>query len=429
MSWGYVDLTDWIPVDSDVSLAGYDSGYGTTLRMLKSTLVAYTVGGADQQNAELGIIDLVSKTKTVKYKFSTQLGTSFIRFYDKASGKYKTIGGWGMAGTGAPCGNNGSIYVIDDAGNIDVKCMPYSNTDGNVGICFYDTKTNYIYCGGDTCGKRIYRLKPDGSYDSDWSAKNMQSVCGTVILIPATETDLYLVESETFRPTNPPHSYHATVDVLDKWKSTDYIEDAFTELTITSSLPVYMVADWAVAVVDFDYHLIRDGEGWRTDDFETWYTVPLPSLTAVLQGVYLGRLVLLDWDANKIYICSPGTIYTQATISIPDSTLVPGRSFDPPFFISVDTTNRRFKIRALTYNNMVPMIQYDVNAGKVRVVDILTGNPVSGFKIKVYYSRFVYPPNIQPMRFPDFELTPSDYVTLPNPPTADRPVANMWLTL
>ncbi len=411
VSWGYVDLTDWIPVDSDT----YLGGYGSTLRILKSTLIAYTIGGSDLQKAELGIIDLVSKTKTVKYKFDTLLGTYFIRFYDKTSGKYKTIGGWGMAGTGAPCGNNGNIYVIDSDGNIDVKCMPYSNYYGNVGICFYDSKTNYIYCGGDACGRRIYRLKPDGSYDSDWSASNMQSGCGVVALIPATETDLYLLESTTSQ-----YAYKATVDVLNNWKSTQYIENAFTQLTINTNK---MIVGWTIALVNKKYFVISGDVAQYTQDFVNFNTVTVPY--SAVHGIYLDRLILSD--SNKIYIYNPTTFTTEATISITDSVVSQDRTSDPPFFITIDTTNRRFKVRALTYNNMIPMIQYDPVNG-VRVIDILTGNPAI-FKINVFYSRFLYPINIQPMRDPDFVLEPSGFTPLPNPPSSDRTVANMWISL
>jgi hypothetical protein len=248
----------------------------------------------------------------------------------------------------------------------------------------------------------------------------MESACGVLALIPATETDLYLLESSTSQ-----YVYKATVDVLDKWKSTDYIEDAFTQLTINTSTSIVA---WAVALVNKKYFIIKGSVAQYTQDFVNWSSVPVPSRSSVLQGIYLGRLILHDAVSSNIYVVNPVSLRSEATISITDSILKPDRSFDPPFFISVDTTNRRFKVRALTYNNMIPMIQYDPSNG-VRVIDILTGNPISGFKINVYYSRFVYPINIQPLRNPDIVLTPSDYIPLPNPPSADRTVANMWLTL
>jgi hypothetical protein len=425
VSWGYVDLTDWIPIDSDIDLRGY----GSALRILKSTLVAYTVGGAELSKAEIGILDLVSKTKTVKYKFDTLLGTSFIRFYDKATGRYKTIGGWsggwGIYETESPCGNNVIMYVIDDVANIDVKCMPYTSDNGSIGFCFYDSKTNYIYCGGDYCGRRIYRLNADGSYESDWTSYYMSGdVCDALALIPATETDLYLLEYR-----NAPYVFYATVDVLDRWKSTQYIENMFTMRGTNATKRIIGYSAWSA---NKKYFCGDVGSLVYTQDFVNWVEIPVPTYVTKLYGIYLGKLVLFDTTllstSSTIYIYDSNTLQQEASISINDASIHFERSTDPPFFIAIDPNNRRFKVRALTYNNMIPMLQYDPSNG-VRVIDILTGKPVSGFKINVYYSRFMYPINIQPMRDPDFVLTPSDYTPLPSPPSQDRTVANMWITV
>jgi len=423
VSWSIVDLTPWIPADSDTYLS--KTGYGSSLRILRSGLIVYTVGGRDLQNAELGIINLIQKTKTVKYKFDTLLGTGHIRFYDRQKGKYITIGGWGMAGTGAPCGNNGNIYVVDQDGNITVQCMPYTNVNGNVGFCFYDTKTNYIYCGQDGGATGLYRLKPDGSFDKFWGSKYPGGATYMKQFIPINENKVIYISCGL--ETTQYLGEGMVSYLIESFGSTTYIEDGLTSLTPPNIEPIY----WDNVLVSKKYYKTFKQKLYVTTDFQTFDVLLSPSTTTFeLVNHYIGRLIIFD-DANKqITVYNPATNTVEATLSITDADYIrQDRDNDPPFIILVNTSAGTFKVSALAYNGQVPMIQFDPTTNKVRVIDVLTGNVLSGFKIKVFYSRFIYPVNFEPMRDPDYTLTPSDWTSLPNPPDSTRINANLYLAL
>jgi len=427
VSWSIVDISNWITIDSDVYVAS--DMYGSTLRILRSGLIAYAVGGSDLKNAELGILDLTKNTKTVKYKFDTTLGTGHIRFYDKTKGKIVTLGGWGLAptstGTQAPCSNVGNLYIIDQDGNITVQCMPQNNVNGNIGFCFYDTKTNYIYCGQSNGATGLYRLNPDGSYNDFWQSSQTGGGGYNKLFIPLDENNIIYASVG-----NGATQYlgKGTVSYLiDSWKSKTNVEDGLTSLTP----PNIEVVGWDSVIVSKTYYKTFGQALYSTTDFQTFNTVLSPSTTAFnLNGHYLGRLVIFDNANKQITIYNPATNQVEATLSITDADWIRlDRDSDLPYFIAVDTANKRFKVKALAYNNQVPMIQFDSSTNMVRVIDVLSGNVLSGFKIKVFYSRFVYPNKFEPMRDPDYTLTPSDWTSLPNPPDATRINANLYLTL
>jgi len=423
VSWSIVDLTPWIPADSDTYLS--KTGYGSSLRILRSGLIVYTVGGRDLQNAELGIINLIQKTKTVKYKFDTLLGTGHIRFYDRQKGKIITIGGWGMAGTGAPCGNNGNLYIIDQDGNITVQCMPYNNVSGNVGFCFYDAKTNYIYCGQSNGATGLYKLNPDGSYNDFWQSSQTGGGAYSKLFIIVDESNVIYASAG-----NGATQFlgKGTVSYLiDSWKSKTYVEDGLTSLTP----PNIEVVGWDSVIVSKTYYKTFGQKLYSTTDFQTFNTVLSPTTTSFyIVGQYLGRVVIFDNANKQITIYNPATNTVEATLSITDADWInQDRDRDLPYFPVVNTSARTFKLKALAYNGQVPMIQFDPTTNKVRVIDVLTGNVLSGFKIKVFYSRFIYPGNFEPMRDPDYTLTPNDWTSLPSSPDSTRINANLYLAL
>jgi hypothetical protein len=396
--------------------------YGSTLRILRSGLIAYTVGGSDVQPAELGIIDLVSKTKTVKYIFDTLLGTGFIRFYDKSKGKMVTLGGWGMAGSGAPCGSNGNVYVIDEDGNVTVQCMPLSNVSGNVGWCFMDSKTGYIYCGQTNGATGIYRLKTDGSYNDNWSSGTASGATYTKLFTPIDENNV--IYASIGNGATQYLGKGATSYLFDSWKSKTYVEDGLTQL----ATPNIEVVGFDVVVVNKEYYKTFGGNLYVTQDFTT-FTSTLSNI-GYIAGKYLGRVIVFNNANKQINIVDPVQKTVEATLTITDADFInQDRCEDFPYFIVVNTSSRGFRVKALAYNDQIPMIEFNPTTNKIRVIDVLTGNVLSGFKVKVFYSRFVYPINLEPMRDPDHVLTPSDWTSLPSPPDATRVNANIYLEI
>jgi hypothetical protein len=423
VSWSIVDVSNWIQLDSDTYVAS--SMYGSTLRILRSGLIAYSVCGNELQNVEVGILDLTQNAKTVKYKFDTLLGSGHLRIYDKMKGKIVTIGGWGMAGAGAPCGNNGNIYIIDQDGNITVQCMPQSNVAGNVGFCFYDAKTNYIFCGQSNGATGIYRLNPDGSYNDFWQSSQVGGGAYNKLFIVIDESNIIYASVGN---GNTQYFAKGTVSYLfDSWKSMTYVEDGLTSLTP----PNIEVVGWDSVIISKTYYKTFGQKLYSTTDFQTFNTVLSPSTRSFyIVGQYLGRIVIFDNANKQITIYNPATNQVEATLTITDADWInQDRDSDLPYFPVVNTSARAFKIKALAYNGQVPMIQFDPTANRVRVIDVLTGNALSGFKIKLFYSRFIYPVNFEPMRDPDYTLTPSDWTSLPNPPDSTRINANLYLTL
>jgi hypothetical protein len=396
--------------------------YGSTLRILRSGLIAYTVGGSDVQPGELGIIDLVSKTKTVKYVFDTLLGTGLIRFYDKSKGKIITLGGWGMAGSGAPCGINGNVYVIDENGNVEVKCMPLTNTSGNVGWCFADSKTGYIYCGQSNGATGIYRLNMDGSYNDRWSSNTAGGGSYTKLFIPLDEDNV--VYASVGNGATQYFGKGTTSYLFDSWKSTTYVENGLTQL----ATPSIEVVGWDAVVVNKEYYKTFNKNLYVTQDF-TSFTSVLSNIGVII-GKYLNRIIVFNNVSKQINIVNPVEKTVEETITIADADFInQDRCADLPYFIVVNTASRTFKVKALAYNDQIPMIEFSPTDNKIRVIDILTGNTLSGFKVKVFYSRFIYPISLEPMRDPDHVLTPSDWTGLPNPPDSTRVNANLYLTL
>jgi hypothetical protein len=303
--------------------------------------------------------------------------------------------------------------------------MPLNNVNGNVGYCFYDAKTNYIYCGQDGGATGLYRLKPDGSFDAFWGSSNPGGATYMKQFIPITEDKVIFISCGL---GTTQYLGEGTVSYLiENFGSTKNVEDGLTSLTPPNIEAIY---EYNV-IVSKKYYRTFNQKLYVSADFQTFDVLLSPNTTSFdLINHYLGRLVIFDSANKQITIYDPTANQVEATLNITDADIIrQDRDNDLPYLIVVDTANKRFKVKALAYNGQVPMIQFDPTTNMVRVIDVLTGNALSGFKIKLFYSRFIYPMNFEPMRDPDYVLTPSDWVSLPNPPDPVRVNANLYLTL
>jgi hypothetical protein len=82
-----------------------------------------------------------------------------------------------------------------------------------------------------------------------------------------------------------------------------------------------------------------------------------------------------------------------------------------PFIVLTD--NSKYYVYLLKYGNYVPVIQYDPSTRKFRVIDLITGNPITA-KVKVWCSSIGYPSGRFPLGITPSEIQVSDWSSPPS---------------
>jgi hypothetical protein len=290
-----------------------------------------------------------------------------------------------------------------DDGICTVLCPTprYHCDEGNFGAPFYDAKTKLLFIESIATGARIYKYHPVNGYIDDWQmdATFLRDACLGVL--PYDETYFYLAWMNYQNP-NYFDLYRCKWDTLrNAWKSTTYLKDS-CEL-IVSNIPG---APWR------NINTIPEQGGWMIDDG----TIIKPDGTRVTAPTTLRRYYAtkyaLSWTDTTLSIYDLTTLSEILDISLPYTMTDSGFSLmRMPFFVLNDTA--KYYIYLLKYGNYAPILQYDPSTRKFRVIDLITGNPITA-KVKVWCSSIGYPSGRFPLAITPTEITVSDWTSPPS---------------
>jgi hypothetical protein len=311
---------------------------------------------------------------------------------------------------------------LDDA-TCTMMCpgSAYNCDRGNFGAPFYDAKTKLLFIDSIINGAPIYKYDPDTGYIDDWLAEAFYPSCYSVAILPYDETYFYLLIGVARYPDKS-HLYRCRWDTLRyEWKSTTYLKDACE-----------LVASNLVALYHFDTFSAPEQGGWIVNSHDgTTGTVALLKPDGTLtrlpaEGraarVFATKYMLRRLDNTPdINIYDLETMSKITTLSTPYSNTVEASqaTADLPFITLTD--NSKYYFYLLKYNGAAPLIQYDPSTRKFRVVDLITGNPVTA-KVKAWCSSIGYPTGRFPVAITPAEITVSDWTS---PPACDNGVVTL----
>ena len=293
-----------------------------------------------------------------------------------------------------------------DDGTCTIMCpTPGYNCDqGNFGGAFYDAKTKLLFIESIATGARIYKYHPVNGYIDDWQMDATFLTDACLGVLPYDETYFYLAWMSYQNP-NYFDLYRCKWDTLrNAWKSTTYLKDS-CEL-IASNIPG---APWR------NINTIPEQGGWMIDDG----TIIKPDGTRVTAPTTLRRYYAtkyaLSWTDTTLSIYDLTTLSKILDISLPYTMTEAGFALmRMPFFVLNDTAT--YYIYLLKYGNYAPIIQYDPSTRKFRVIDLITGNPITA-KVKIWCSAIGYPSGRFPLAITPSEITVSDWTS---PPACDK---------
>jgi hypothetical protein len=237
-----------------------------------------------------------------------------------------------------------------------------------------------------------------------------------VAILPYDETYFYLLVGVARKPDRS-HLYRCRWDTLRyEWKSTTYLKDA-CELVASDLMVLY----------HFDCFSVPEQGGWMVNSHDgttggSALLKPDGTFTRLPTGMAAARLFATKYmlyrggNVPGIDIYDLGTMSKITTLSTPynNPSETPHSTMDLPLVLQTD--NSRYYFYLLKYNGVAPIIQYNPATKKFRVIDLVTGEPVTA-KVKVWCSSIGYPSGRFPIAIAPSEVTVSDWTS---PPPCNR---------
>jgi hypothetical protein len=347
-------------------------------------------------------------------------GEHFFGYGDAASPR--CVPAWGTCGAEFE-------KCLDDATCTMLCPTPRYNCDqANFGAAFYDAKTKLLFIDSLIYGAPIYKYDPDTGYIDDWLAERFYPSCYSAGILPYDDTYFYLLIAVARRPDRS-HLYRCRWDTLRyEWKSKTYLKDA-CELVASNVVVLYHAN--AMSAPDIKAWLLgsHDGTVYRLGVLEpdgTLTRVNIPGTNAgfLATKYMLGRIengTGIDiWDITTLKT-SPTRVATLPTPykNAPWSQTSPQ---DLPLVVLSDDS--RYYIYLLKYKGVAPVIQYDPLTRRFRVVDLITGNPVTA-RVRVWCSDIGYPSYMLPIAITPREITVSDWTS---PPPCDKGAVTLGIS-
>jgi hypothetical protein len=298
-----------------------------------------------------------------------------------------------------------------DDGTCSMMCpTPRYNCDqANFGAPFYDAKLKVLWIDGHCNGPLIYKYDPVNGYIDDWKVGEFYPSSIAAGILPYDETYFYLIWQYKYKP-HKMNLYKCKWDTLrNAWKSTTYLRDT-CELIVSDIDGGY----------ERDTSTVPEQGGWRidwSDSAGTWYHPILKpdgskiSITPALKRYYATKYAY-DWSGTTLSIYDLTTLSKVQDITLPYSMSATHFAQQRPPFV-VLTDNSKYYVYLLKYGNYVPVIQYDPSTRKFRVIDLITGNPITA-KVKVWCSSIGYPSGRFPLGITPSEIQVSDWSSPPS---------------
>jgi len=299
-----------------------------------------------------------------------------------------------------------------DDGTCNVMCPTprYHCDEGNFGAPFYDAKTKVLFIDGHCTGSRIYKYDPVNGYIDDWQVDASYQECAGAGILAYDETYFYLIWQYGVRP-HKANFYRCKWDTLrNAWKSTPYLKDA-CEL---------LVRDLSVGY-DRTTQSAPEQGGWLVDysDGNVWderILKPDGTVISLNKNRHIARIYATKYAIHRSSGSTSISILDLTTLSVVQTITLPYKYSNEPGFAQqrlpfiVLTDDSKYYIYLLKYGNYVPVIQYDSSIRKFRVIDLITGNPITA-KVKVWCSSIGYPSGRFPLGITPREITVSDWTS------------------
>ena len=304
-----------------------------------------------------------------------------------------------------------------DDGTCNVMCTsPRYNCDqGNFGAPFYDAKTKLLFIDTHCTGSRIYKYDPVNGYIDDWLVGTGYEVEAGSGILAYDETYFYLIWQYASLPDKADF-YRCRWDTLrNAWKSTTYLKDTCeliaSGLDIAYGRNTQAIPEQGGWLVDYG-----SGTAWERKILKPDGT--LTSLTGIGISNDMVRVYATKYAVHRgsgvtsIDIVDLTTLSKLQTISLPYkySNIPAFAQQRLPFIVLTDDS--KYYVYLLKYGNYVPIIQYDPSTRKFRVIDLITGIPITA-KVKVWCSSIGYPSGRFPLAITPSEITVSDWTSPP----------------
>jgi hypothetical protein len=316
---------------------------------------------------------------------------------------------------GTVCGSDIELIKCLDDGTCESMCPPpqYASNDSGIGAPFYDAKTKLLFIDGIKAGERIYKFDPVTGYIDDWRVGVTQVYYGGSAILPYDDTYFYLLWQ--YQPSRPSLSdlYKCKWDTLRyEWKSTVYLKDTCE-----------LVEAHIEVRYDEEAQTIPEQGGWMVSYYAPEdMRILKPDGTYISLGTgdfdHLSRIYAtkyMTWRrswGSEIKIYDLTKLEEVQTISLP---YADGNEMYPaiqrlPFIVL--HKEDKYYIYLLKYGNYAPIIQYNPSTRKFRVIDLITGNPITA-KVKIWCSSIGYPSSRFPLAITPSEITVSDWTSPP----------------
>jgi len=314
------------------------------------------------------------------------------------------------------CASELERYVYGE-NTTEVICPNEGCDEGCIYVAYYDAKTGKILAGTSGgfpnigSGNKLYIIDPNTKTYVKWRAagagSNTHFQC---MLYVYDENTLYVGIKKQPRLGGEIEIRKYDVSEFYDVFGTGYIEDYGERVYYDESLFNYDLAV-GTALTNFPFRK----EILVTNEYGEYYLFNLDNFTRTrtyIVSIY-GKygismhpvpyvLRIIDRDANTVLAnvtLEHGEIYVDSP------------QIDAPFVVTQDENS--FYIYLVTLNGVAPVIQYNHNERKFRVVDFITGNPVTA-DVWIVKSRFCFPSISFPINIQPTTIRVSDWTPIPS---------------
>ena len=368
-------------------------------------------------------IDLVNKTVTETLLWDPTDGT--FRAGLKILGKNlatRHLGGYGTIDE--PCGAAKGVFV-DFEDTSKYICFD-DNFTGNVHVSLYDPVSHKIIAGTGAGGNKIHVIDPDTFTRVGYVLHSKVSERGNVVPIPRDDEKVFiiyglnsitgtkllgigLVDIQDIIDNAPDHP---NVDELGSWQQ---LYETTSYYTKTRTNPYS----------NGSKVLLHGNDG--TSNKALLYDPVNNTLTELDTNVYRRPLQYQKWltvdISNQQFIIYDDDGITQVT-TISDSDISNKVNLGLWFALLTNTSTQEVILKGLSPDgNVIPWIEWDFTNNKFRVIDLLTGNPIS-IDVWLMWSRLQYGIS-EESGFPYIAngristMTVNDWTPIPTPPTSN----------
>ncbi|MEM4547044.1 MAG: hypothetical protein QW328_09855 [Nitrososphaerota archaeon] len=306
-------------------------------------------------------------------------------------------------------------------------CPAESYTEAMLSEVYYDAVTKKLIIGTYGYGNKILVFDTNSGEFTKLSARNASSTSHLhVNVIVHDDTYVYVLIKKMPEDTGSFEIRRYRVDELLSITS-GHIEDygeqilfeepsskAFAGFTMTTLAPnrrtIQIVENpWGgkhfyILIPRYEYDPVSS----------TFFDISEPTLEFGVHKRYFGKYAL-SFTYDSIRVLDLDTLSLVQELPFIENRYECGLAMTEavdPIFVPLCDRNNRY-IYLLTYNSRAPVIEYDHINRKIRIVDFITKEPLSG-ELWMWRSRFCYPRDAFPLGIQPETITVSDWTPIPS---------------